>query len=72
MCSGISKRQCVPEAREEAMSFDLPTDDDQHHQLELLRKDTEVQEVAFSYLRTSKFIGKATIILKLCCPTLLP
>lgn len=56
--SGISKRQCVPEAREGTISFDLPTDNDQHHQLELLRKGREIKEMGLSYLRTRNFIGK--------------
>lgn len=74
MCSGICRRQRVSEAREETISFDLPsgTENDQHHQPELPRKDAELLEVASSYLGTRNFIGKVTLFLKLWCLPSLP
>lgn len=65
MCSGICGRQCVPEAREETNAFDLPSgmDNDQHHQLELPRKDTAA-ESGFLLPQNKEFHRKSHIILK--------
>lgn len=65
MCSGICGRQRVPEAREETNSFDPPSGmgNDQHHQLELPRKDTAA-ESGFLLPQNKEFHWKSHIILK--------
>lgn len=74
MCFGICRRQNVPKAREETISFDLTNgmDNDQCHQPELPRKDAQLLEVASSYLRTRNFTGKDMLFLKLRCLSSLP